>query len=192
MSILTYTELCRLADRGIITDVPREHINAASIDCTLAPLIWREAPPDIPRTKTVVDLKNKESPDMLRYDMGTHGYFSLEPGQFCLASTRETFHLPANDPEFGAIAAEYRLKSSLARAGLNAALAMWCDPGWSGSVLTLELFNNLRYHTLHLRVGQKIGQIIFMKGTPVPDHASYATVGRYNHDRHATPSKGVR
>ena len=191
MSILTYTELVYLAEQGIITGVPAENINAASIDITLDSLIWREVPPNHGQP-IAVDLMNKEAPNMLRHDMGTSGYFDLEPEQFCLASTRERFNLPTDEPKYGAIAAEYRLKSSLARAGLDAALAMWCDPGWSGSVLTLELYNSLIYHDLRLRPGMKIGQIIFMKGSAVPDHASYAIKGQYCNDLSATPSKGVR
>jgi hypothetical protein len=66
-----------------------------------------------------------------------------------------------------------------------------CDPGWSGSVLTLEFVNHLKYHSLKLRPGMRCGQIVLWRGEAVPAHASYAVKGRYNNDAAATPSKGV-
>ena len=184
MSLLTHDELVEIVQRGVITPVRDDHINAASIDITLGNTIWVEDSPG--GSERVVDLSLKEIPRMMMFDMRRMGYFDLAPGAFCLAGTQETFHLPDD------LAAEYKLKSSLARAGLDAALAMWCDPGWHGSVLTLELTNVLRMHSLRLRPGMKIGQMIFHRGNPVPAHASYAARGQYNGDTEATPSRGVR
>ena len=184
MSLLTHSELVELVQRGIITGVKLDQINAASIDVTLGNTVWIEEPPR--GQYDVVDLVNKETPHMTMINLLGKGYFDLPPGGFCLAGTRETFNLPDD------LAAEYKLKSSLARAGLDAALAMWCDPGWHGSVLTLELTNVLKMHSLRLRPGMKIGQMIFHRGTPVPAHASYAVRGSYNGDQAATPSKGVK
>ncbi len=181
--LLTYTELTHLLDTGVVRGAQKGHVNGASIDVVLGSTLWVEKPPK--GSQTVVDLMAKDSPAMMPVDLIKQGYFDLAPGQFCLASTIETFFLPNN------IAAEYRLKSSLARSGLNAALAMWCDPGWHGSVLTLELMNSLRYHSLRLRPGMKAGQMIFLKGTPVPDHAAYSVRGQYNSDLSAQPSKGL-
>lgn len=130
-----------------------------------------------------MDLIAKEVP--LLQPVTIHGYYDLAPGQFCLGATQEVFNLP-ND-----LVAEVKLRSSVARAGLNHSLAGWADPGFNGSVLTLELFNNLKYHWLRLRPGMKIAQVIFMRGEAVPDYASYSTRGRYNKDMSATPSKGV-
>lgn len=110
----------------------------------------------------------------------------MQPGEFILAQTIEEFYLP-ND-----IAAEFRLKSSVARVGLDQALAVWCDPGWNSSVLTVELRNNTRYHVLVLEAGMKIGQVVFFKGEPVPDEASYAVRGQYNNDKIVTGNKGVK
>lgn len=184
MSLLTHDELIVLVEEGVIQNCDPSQVNAASIDITLGDVVWWEDRPR--RDCEIVDLKEKATPMMDKIDMRHTGYFDLHPGVFILAGTREVFHLPNN------LAAEYKLKSSLARAGLNAALAMWADPGWHGSVLTLELMNVLRLHTLRLRPGMRIGQMIFHRGAPVPDHASYATKGQYNHDTSATPSKGVR
>ncbi len=182
MSLITHTELIQLVADGVLSYVPHEHINAASIDVTLGSTIYVEASPCGGYDR--VDLKEKETPHMELVQI--HGFYDLAPSQFCLASTVEVFNLP-ND-----IAAEFRLKSSGARAGLDAALAMWCDPGFSGANLTLEICNNLKHHHLRLRPGLKIGQIVFWRGEPVPDHASYAVRGQYNGVLGTVPSKGVR
>lgn len=181
--ILTHTDLLALLEAGVVRGAQKAHINAASLDLTLGSLILVEAPPG--GSYNVVDLMDRAVPAIRTVDLIKTGYFDLAPGQFCLASTVETFWLP-ND-----IAAEFKLKSSLARAGLNHALAGFADPGWTGSVLTLELTNSLRWHSLRLRPGMKAGQMVFFRGRPVPDHASYANTGQYNGDTQAQPSKGL-
>ena len=182
--MLTYNELCGIVDSGYIRGVHQANINGASIDVTLGSRLWVEDTPG--GQSTVIDLMGKQSPPLQPVDLLKQGYYDLAPGQFCLASTVETFYLPDD------LASEYRLKSSLARAGIDAALAMWCDPGWHGSVLTLELTNSLRWHSLRLRPGMAIGQMIFHRGYPVPQSVSYATRGQYNGDASAQPSKGLR
>lgn len=99
--------------------------------------------------------------------------FLLEPSAFCLAQTQETFNLPDD------IAAKFALKSSRAREGYNHMLAGWCDPGWHGSVLTLELTNAKRFSSLPLYPGLKIGQMVFYRMSAKP-RASYAETGHYN------------
>lgn len=89
----------------------------------------------------------------------------------------EVFNLPED------ISAEYKLKSSMARIGLEHMNAGWCDAGWHGSVLTLEFKNMLQYHAILIRPGDAIGQMIFFYHEPVPKSASYATRGRYNNDK---------
>jgi dCTP deaminase len=183
MSLLTYNELVEAANHDVIECVDLDHINGASIDVRLGRYVWVEM--DAPRGNGIVRLADKEAPGMRLLDLH-EGPLLLAPGEFCLAQTMEVFNLPSD------IAAEFRLKSSAARAGLDQALAVWCDPGWHGSVLTLELRNNLRHHRLELSVGMKIGQIVLHRGEPVPDAASYATRGQYNGDLSAQPSRGVR
>ena len=112
--------------------------------------------------------------------------FTLRPGQFILAETAEMFYMPAD------LSAEFRLKSSVARSAIDQSLAVWCDPWWHGSNLTLELKNEAEFHPLVLEVGMKIGQMVFFKGEPVPHESGYAVRGQYNNDKGATPNKGVR
>lgn len=107
----------------------------------------------------------------------------LQPGEFCLAETTEIFNLP----DF--IAAQFVLKSSRAREGLEHLLAGWCDPGWHGSRLTLELSNARRMHPIGIWPGMKIGQMVFHKMEGIPGR-SYAITGRYNGDLAVTASKG--
>ena len=178
--LLSYIELLELVCDGVI-DAKLENINGASIDVTLDDTLLLEKHHAIEPT---IDLSRKQAPEMCALKLSESG-FSLPPGHFVLASTRETFNLP-ND-----IAAEFKLKSSVARAGLNHCLAGFCDPSWSNSKLTLELKNELQYHELLLKPGMKIGQILFYRVTPVPTEHSYAVKGHYNNTLTVTESKGV-
>ena len=107
--------------------------------------------------------------------------FLVQPGDFLLAETMEIFNLPED------VSAQFVLKSSRARAGFNHMLAGWCDPGWHGSTLTLELKNERQHHALPIFPGMKIGQMVFhsMSNTPV---ASYAKTGHYNNHLTVMPS----
>lgn len=195
MSLITYTELCEEIKKGLIrvpknnpapfTTIPLEHVNAASVDVRLGRVFYREQYAIEPFYHTI-SLADKDQLDAERENVDWGEVFLLNPGEFILAHTLEEFYLPNH------IAAEFRLKSSVARAGLDQALAVWCDPGWHGSVLTIELRNNTRYHVLELTVGMKIGQMVFFKGEPVPSDASYAVRGQYNNDKEVTQSKGVK
>lgn len=163
---------------GLLLPFPAEQINGASVDLTLGDRVLVEERPE------VVDLAAKETPPMREMPM-REGAWHLRPGDFVLAHTREYFRLPSD------VAGHYMLKSSLARAGLQHLFAGYMDPSWHG-VLTLELVNATRDQVLLLRPGMKIGQAVFWRGDPVPDHASYAVRGQYNGDTTAQPSRGVR
>lgn len=177
--LLTYTALCDLVRDGVLENSSIDAVNAASIDIHLGDSVSTEV-----AYAGMVDLKAKQAPSMEPREIDDGG-FMLHPGQFCLVNTREVFHLPDD------LACEYKLKSSLARAGLNHSLAGWADPGFHGATLTLELHNALQYHPLLLRPGMPIGQLVFWRGEPVPSQHSYRVKGRYNGQREATGSKGV-
>jgi len=179
--MLSYNELIGLIDDGVI-NAKRENVNGASIDITLGNTIRVES--CIPHWP-VVDLMEKEVVSTSERDISI-GSYVMQPGEAILAESVEVFNLP-ND-----ITADYLVKSSMARCFLNHALAGHCDPGWHGSVLTLELFNQSRYHRLKLTAGMKIGQVEFFRVDPVPNHASYATVGQYNNSKTVTESGGLR
>jgi len=179
--LLSYNELCELVRDGVI-DADPQFINGASIDIRIGRELLVEKKY---RFNWAVDLSDKSSElPMDRIIMDEDGYW-MEPGVFCLSHSVETFNLPDD------IACEFRLRSSIARRGLNALLAMWCDPGWHGSQLTMELHNTLQYHSVLLRSNLRIGQMMFYRCETVPKERSYSTVVRYNYQSGVVASKGA-
>ena len=87
------------------------------------------------------------------------------------------------------VCGRFMLKSSRAREGLQHLLAGWIDPGWHGSVLTLELKNIRQLHPIGIWPGMRIGQVAFSKMSTVVGF-SYAETGRYNNDRTVMQSRG--
>ena len=179
MSLLSYLELVDLVEKGVI-DAPMENINSSSIDVTLGDTLLIEA-----KLPILIDLPEKKSAVFHELVMTEEGYI-VSPGEFFLATTRETFNLP-ND-----IVAEFVLKSSQARNGMLHALAGYCDPGWHNSKLTMEFYNGLRYQSLRIKPGMKCGQVKFYRVSEVPQDKSYATVGQYNNQQSVQASKGIR
>jgi len=185
MSVMSYNELVDLVSMGaVVGEIGVEDINGASIDITLGERLLIEKRPAFIGAFTS---PRREGPalDTLEYVMGEAGYL-LEPGEFILAHSQQMFFLPDN------VAAEYKLRSSLARIGLNNALAGWCDPGWHNSVLTLELTNTTRYHSILLKPGDPIGQMVFYKVAQVPAEKSYRVKGRYNGDKTAQGARSLK
>lgn len=182
--LLSYPELKKLVEDGIITNVAPELINAASIDLTLGAQILVETRPSAD-CAPLISLRKRQPLNVRSHWMTQtgDGPFHLRPGKLILASTQQVFHLPDD------ISAEYKLKSSMARIGLEHLHAGWADAGWHGSVLTLELKNLSQYHTIELNEGDRIGQMVFFRHTEVPPDASYAQRGRYNRDQTV---KGVK
>lgn len=183
--LLSHHHLHHIVAVGILEGALKKNINPASIDVRLGNTILREFKPLIP-TDALVDLQSKESISLQELNLEDDEIYILKPGEFILAQTIEVFNLPNH------IAGEFRLKSTQARNGLDQALAVWLDPGWNGSVLTIELRNNCRYHNLVLRPGMKIGQVVFFQCYPVPEEASYAVKGQYNNDKTAQAGKELK
>lgn len=169
--LLSHDELVELVEQGVIGPVDPDCINAASIDVTLGDEIFVES-----YAGGVVSLLNREQLPGNKVNIRNLGHYDLRPGEFILACTEQTFNLPLD------ICAEFKLKSSGARIGLENALATWCDNGWNNSVLTLELKNLLRFHSIRLHPGVRIGQMLFYRTKPVSHDRSYAKRGRYNGD----------
>lgn len=181
MSLLSHNRLIQLIADGIITADPA-NVNAASIDITLGDYILVEN-----HQKTFIDPTVKNSADKA-YDkviLLTAGYF-VGPGEFFLAPSREVFNLPDH------ISCEYKLKSGMARSGLDHLNAGWCDAGWNGSVLTLEFKNELLRHAILIKPGMKCGQMVFFEHEPVPREHSYASKGQYNGDLEVKATKEIR
>jgi dCTP deaminase len=165
-------EIRRLCQQhNLVIGYREELLNPASLDVRLGDriMIEQEDEPDL----QIVGLceYTQDNP------------FLIHPGEWFLAETQEIFNLPDY------VGAQFALKSSRAREGWTHALAGWCDPGWYGSRLTMELKNNRNYHSLPIWPGMKIGQMKFMLVSGTPER-SYAEVGRYNADLAVTASKG--
>ena len=160
-------ELCE-SETPLVTPCDPSLVNPASIDVRVG------------NTAEIELEAGFQKIDLTRYSQ-TLPYL-VPPKAFILVGTLEVFHMPVN------VAGEFRVKSSRAREGWNQCLAVRLDPRWHGSVLTLELINELRYHSLPLYPGLKIGQIVCHQ-TETPDR-DYSVTGRYNHDLTVMGSKG--
>ena len=165
--ILADWQITAHCEAGMVTPFDPVLVNPASLDVRLGDTLLIES---------VVSL------ELVPFRLDGQPYL-LRPGQFVLAETMETFHLPDY------IAAQFMLKSSRAREGLEHLMAGYCDPGWHGSKLTMELHNSRQLHPITIWPGMKIGQMVFhqMSSRPV---CSYAQTGRYNNDATVQGSRG--
>lgn len=146
-------------------------INPASLDVTLGTNLYVEVEDGGLLPKNISE-HTRENP------------YLLLPNEFILAETAETFNIP----DF--ISAQFVLKSSLARAGLEHLLAGYIDPGFNNSVLTLEFKNAKQFSAFPLWPGMRCGQIVFTEMAEAPQ-ASYRHTGRYNNDAKVSRSKGL-
>lgn len=161
--ILCDWEIRAQCEGGMVTPYNQELVNPASLDVRLG---------------SHIRIESATTPELVLLDLKREGWnyetpYLLRPGQFILAETVETFNLPAT------IAAQFMLKSSRAREGLEHLMAGYCDPGWHGSKLTLELHNSRQLHCVAIWPGMKIGQLVFHRMSHAPLR-SYAETGRYN------------
>ena len=160
-----------LCEQGMVTPFDPTLVNPASLDVRLGNTLL---------------IESAESPVFKPYPLAGHDQehpYWLHPGQFVLAQTMEVFHLPDT------VAAQFMLKSSRAREGLEHLMAGYCDPGWSGSVLTMELHCSRQLHPVALWPGMRIGQMVFHQMMGIPER-NYRETGRYCGDVVVTASKG--
>lgn len=157
--LLVDSHIETLCLNGLISPYISDHINPSSLDICIGNTALIE---------TVVGLIEH---DFSQYT--SDNPYLLEPNEFILVGTLETFNLPSN------ICADIKIKSSRAREGLSHALAGWVDCGFNG-VLTLELKNYTRYRKIPIYPGLRVAQLVLYKtDTPDKDYSS----GRYsNHD----------
>lgn len=171
MAILCDWEIHARCEGGMVEGYDPALVNPASLDVRLG---------------TTILIESVAGPQMIPYDLGRHSErkpYEMVPGQFLLAETQEVFHLPSD------IAAQFMLKSSRAREGLEHLMAGYCDPGWNNSKLTLELHNSRQLQPVFLWPGMRIGQLVFHQMSTAPTR-TYAKTGRYNGDLQVTGSKG--
>lgn len=172
--LLSAPQLHNLIDDGVI-DALHENVNSASIDVRIGDTIMVE-------TETFatgpVDIAAKQSPTFTSVKIPDEGIV-IEPGQCFLAHTVETFNLPDT------ISGQFIERSTVARCFLEHMQAGWADAGWHGAQLTLEFKNMNQYHSLLIKPGMRIGQMVFFQHETVGED-SYAVKGNYNNQRGAT------
>jgi len=176
MTVLNGHEIKKyIQEENLVSGYRESAINAASLDIHLGVTILKEiAPPELRAgRRKIISLAKRDKLVMETVNISEESYV-LRPGEFILAQSVEIFNLPKY------ISAEYKLKSSMARIGLEHLNAGWCDAGWNGSVLTLELRNMTTYHDIEICCGDAIGQMIFYRHHPVAPSINYATKGNYN------------
>lgn len=168
VGLMTHDMIMDLLSMGVVLNAKTDQVNASSLDLTLDDKILIEGPgyPDI--------ILRDRNPLRTEAKVIRERGFWLGPGMFILAASREVFNLP------DWISAEYRLKSSMARVGLEHLTAGWIDAGFNNSVLTLELKNMTQRHTIFLQPGDRIGQVMFYAHKEVDPAFSYRTKGSYN------------
>lgn len=168
---LNHDQIAALCAAGAIIGHDDACINAASLDLRLGASVLMEFP--APASTTPIDYRARTQmqcvPRLLDEDEG----LVLHPGQFVLAHTQEVLSLPDD------VAALWRTKSSMGRVALEHMDAGWVDPGFHGA-LTLEFCNASQYHSIRIRPGDRIGQLVFFKGRAVSERQSYRTKGNYN------------
>lgn len=176
MSIIAGKDLYDLVLKKVITADPSQ-INTSSIDVTLGDEILMES-----SEGGIVDLAAKQSIKWDKVKIGEDGIL-IYPGQVFLANTREFFNLPAD------ISANFLLKSSIARNFLGHQLAGWADAGFNSATLTMEFKNESQFHTILVKPGMRIGQMIFHKHSDTGE-MSYGLKGSYNGQKTVTASYG--
>lgn len=165
-------EIRRLCQQhSMVVPYVEDHLNPASIDVTIGGLIMVEVEHTAELLPLDINHYTKDNP------------YWVAPGEFFLAATQETFNLPDH------VGAQFVLKSSRAREGWDHAEAGWCDPGWTGSKLTMEIKNARRYHSLPIWPGLRMGQMKFILVSGTVER-SYAITGRYNNDSTVAASRG--
>lgn len=173
--VLNHGEIMELIYAGVIEGADKKNVNAASLNVRLANKFLVEARDPNGYNGhhyTPLSFALRESPKFLEVEGGV----VLAPGDFCLASLVEKINLPNN------LCCDVMLRSSAARMGIQHLLAGWGDPKYEGH-LTLELKNELRYHSVRLVGGDAIIQLRFHRINPVADDKGYdAMGGKYSGD----------
>lgn len=167
MSYFNHDQIATFCEAGGIENFNPDCINAASLDVRLGSTIMVES-----GGKTV-DYRDRDKLTMTEVTLDPDEGYIIHPGVFLLAHTIEKCNFTDD------VAALFRIKSSMGRIGLEHLDAGFIDPGFYGS-LTLEFKNLTQWHSIRIRPGDKIGQLVFFKGDSVSAEQSYRAKGNYN------------
>jgi dCTP deaminase len=169
--ILPDFQIRAYCEEGMVTPFDPSLVNPASLDIRLGEWLL---------------IESVQSEELVPYPLKQHSEdnpYLMVPGQFALADSLELFDIPDG------ICAEFKLKSSRGREGLDHAKAGFCDPGWNGSRLTMEFKNNRQLWPVKLWPGKRVGQMKFSY-MAAPPLRSYRETGRYNGDTTVQQSRG--
>lgn len=169
MSYLNYTEILALCTEGQMAGWDVDCVNTASLDVRLGSTILVEQAPQ--SGARPLDYRRRDKMQMVEVDISA-GYV-LRPNQFILAHTLEKCNFSDS------LAALFRIKSSMGRMAFEHLDAGWVDPGFHGA-LTLEFKNLSQHHEILIRPGDRIGQLVFFRGSEVRPEQSYRTRGNYS------------
>ena len=159
-----------IAESEIVHPANTKLINPASINLRLGNTFLIPKPRfDGFKLGDEVEYERHEIPD----SMG----FTLKPGEFALATTKEYVDLLTN------IAAFVQGRSSIGRIGLTTQNAGFVDPGFHGHI-TLELVNESP-SSIILTPGYPVAQLVFFETHPV----TRPYRGKYNNQVEATGSR---
>lgn len=158
-------------EAGMVKPFTPELLNPASLDVTLGGMLLIEVEETSELQPLDITHTSEENP------------YWLAPREFVLAQTCEVFNIPDS------VAGRFALKSSRAREGIEHLLAGFADPGFSNSVMTLELQNARRFHSVPVWYKMRIGQMTFEYMYSIPE-TSYSKTGHYNNDLMVTASRG--
>lgn len=183
MSVYSNTEIKAAVEDGTIVCVPynQDHVSEASLDFTLGHYFYKQED-DIHNTV----YNPFDEADVARYFKGPleamphqewcerygykpfknipadHPIIVLRPGERILAHTHEFVGIRA---EGGAC--EVRSRSTWGRNGVAVCFdAGWVDPGYINRI-TLEIYNLNQHESVVLPVGERMGQLVFVKTGPV-------------------------
>lgn len=167
----------------IIDPFEEKQLGPASYDLSICgPYLQYRATMFFPGSGTFMrggmrSLKSMTDDDLIE----KHSRIALEPGQFALATTTATLHIP------NFLAARIEGRSSIARIGLLVHCAGgFIDPGFVGQV-TMELAN-VGEQIIVIEDGDIISQVAFFCMTSPAIHPYR---GKYQGQRGTTPSRGV-
>ena len=151
-----------------ISPLKDEQIQPASVDLRIGRSFSKPV-----KTRSITTFDE----DVPCYDC-TQDTIVIDPGEFILATTMETIHIPKD------ISAFVEGRSSIGRMGLFTENAGWIDPGFRGEI-TLELYNASPNKIL-IEAGRRVCQLVFAR-TESPADNPYN--GKYLGQKGATPSK---
>lgn len=158
----------KIYDAGRIKYSDEKMINPASINLRLGTTFQKINPLQCIALGQKVEYQKKR--------VGMELY-RLNPGEFCLATTKEKIIMPDNAAAF------VQGRSSIGRIGLTVQNAGFIDPGFYGHI-TLELVNESPV-TIYLEPDYPVAQLVFFDCTKV----KVPYQGKYNGQIDATESR---